>query len=240
MEENINNNKKNEKNKKNRKFKGKFIVTALLLTALIGTSGMYAYLTDTETKTNVFEIGEIDTKLDEPSFPEEGITNLVPNKVIAKDPTVTNVGENDAYIFVEATVPVKNIVVANEDGTKKAKAPTELFAYTINTNWKEVDTIRNVDANGEGTVTHVYAYAKEDSTLIRVSKSEKVTLFDAIKLVNIVEGQKLELSTQAVKIVSKAIQADDVNGKKTNANEVLAVINNQIPTQYKTTGTYKK
>lgn len=86
------------------------LVVVLAATAVIG--GTLAYFTDTEEATNTFTIGNIDITLDEEKPGADGertdggiaYENVMPGVAYAKDPVVTNIGDNDAYVRVKVTV----------------------------------------------------------------------------------------------------------------------------------------
>jgi predicted ribosomally synthesized peptide with SipW-like signal peptide len=109
---------------------GKRKLTIVLATcgllAAVGIGSSVAYLTDVDNTQNNFTVGKIDIELTEPSYAayqptdEDGSKldyELVPNEEIHKDPTITNIGDNDVVIFVSFDIPIRKVVVANEDGT---------------------------------------------------------------------------------------------------------------------------
>ncbi len=78
------------------------LVAALAATAVIG--GTLAYFTDTEEKTNVLTVGNVDITLTEPNWDESGskdAEDAYPGEPLAKDPTVTNVGANPCFVRVQ-------------------------------------------------------------------------------------------------------------------------------------------
>lgn len=206
---------------------------ATLLAMLVTIAGISAYFTDSETVTNTFTVGKIDVKLTEPSWEALPDTNgndipdvaesIVPNQTIAKDPKVTNTGNNDAYVFLEVTVPYGSYATAEADGTPKAAAEIELFSYTVNPGWVELgtgtkDTTKNV-------IKHVYAYGTA-STLSTLSKSAATAaLFNEVTFVNLVEGQNVEGLTKTINVTAKAIQAEGLT--ETTPAKVYEVINTQ-------------
>ena len=76
------------------------LVAALVVVAIAGTS--LAYFTDKDAKTNTFTLGNVDFELNEENW-EEPIA-AVPDVKYDKDPVVTNIGENDAWIRVDVTL----------------------------------------------------------------------------------------------------------------------------------------
>ena len=91
----------------------KKVKTGLLCGALVGVmgiGGILAYFTDGDTATNTMTVGQISIDLQEPNWePKDDIT---PGQDIRKDPLIKNDGENDAYVFLEVSVPYANITTA--------------------------------------------------------------------------------------------------------------------------------
>ena len=201
--------KKNELMSKKNMKRG---IVALCCVSALGIAGISAFFTDADGRTNTFTVGKVEQTFDEPNFaPPENIT---PGEEVTKDPTATNTGINDQYVFMTVRVPYSNIVTANADGTKNALAETELFSYTIDSNWAELGSgQKDADTN---TVTHTYYYGQNDS-LKALKKGEKTTLFNKVKFVNAVEGQDLEDTQQDIDINSFAIQTSNLGTATTPA-----------------------
>ena len=188
------------------------IALAASLIAAIGIGGTAAYLTDNETATNSFTVGSIETELTEPQWDawndaHDGLDNngnpnpaedtsvlkVVPDQEIPKDPTVTNIGDNDAFVFMTVKVPVAyNTVTASEDGRQINAGATQLFGYTAGNDWKLVQVSNaagpiatsstNVkNATGEyaieyqaptaqamGSITYLYAYTGGGTNMKRL------------------------------------------------------------------------
>lgn len=79
------------------------LVAALLAIAIIG--GTLAYFTDTtETKENVFTIGNVDITLEELNWEGEGSKDapeIYPGEALKKDPQVKNDGANPCFVRVK-------------------------------------------------------------------------------------------------------------------------------------------
>ena len=198
---------------------------ALSLAAAMGLAGLSAFFTDHKTATNTFTVGSVKQEITEPSWtPDDpGHNDITPGSEFEKDPTVTNVGENNQYVFVTVEVPYKNIATVNEDGTKNEAADTELFTYTVNEGWTELGEGKK-DAT-EGTVTHTYYYGK-DNALTALEKDQEAVLFNKIKFVNVVEDESLNQSTQNVVVNSYGIQTTNL-GDDTTPSAVWAIVQNQ-------------
>jgi predicted ribosomally synthesized peptide with SipW-like signal peptide len=196
--------------------------------ALIGCmalAGISAYFTDGDTATNTFTVGKVSLDLQEPNFDEEDdAKDITPLQEIQKDPQVLNDGVNDEYIFVKVTVPYENIVVASLDGTAQAAADTELFSYSVNSDWTEIKLaednggisglttdmgVKDTDAK---TVTHLYAYTGTDASTMEVLSAGATTstVFDYVKLANVVEDT-IETSTQDIIVTAYGIQTTNLN-----------------------------
>ena len=151
--------------------KRKILALALTLSmvAILAIGGTLAYFTDTDTKTNVFTVGNVDITLEETFDPEEA--HLIPatgsaqagtlENGIEKQVWVTNnSGSDDAYVRVHIAIPA---ILDDGDPTYNASANTLHFNYPDNSvsatewNWKKSadstewnaykETIDNIEYN---------------------------------------------------------------------------------------------
>ena len=80
------------------------VAAALCMIAILAVGGTLAYFTDTtEVKNNVFTVGNVKIKLEEPKWDEQGeedAPEVYPGEALAKDPTVTNIGANPCFVRV--------------------------------------------------------------------------------------------------------------------------------------------
>ena len=90
-------------------------ISAVLVLALAVT-GTIAYLTDRDSKVNVFTIGNVDIALEE-SFDDGAV--LTPGVNIEKKPVIKNVGKNDAWVWLTFSIPsaLDNYVQGTEQGS---------------------------------------------------------------------------------------------------------------------------
>lgn len=79
------------------------LVLALVLSVAMATTGTLAYLTDNDTKVNVFTIGNVDISVEEPSWEDE--SPLLPGVAVEKDPHINNDGETDAWTWMTVSIP---------------------------------------------------------------------------------------------------------------------------------------
>ena len=218
--------------------KVKRILTAAVLLAVLAISGISAYSTDGDTATNTFTVGKVEIDLQESNWDPDNATAITPKQEFQKDPKVKNIGNNEAFVFLEVVVPYVRVVTANDNGTKNAAADTELFSYNVNSGWVEVSGVTR--DNGAGTKTHLYAYCTNNEMTSLAESAQTSTLFDYIKFANVVEDQALEGTTQNVVVNAYAIQTTNINDEKTDLDgknddgkvapdAVWSVIANQSP-----------
>lgn len=197
----------NKSSKSKKRFK--IIVSLLLVTAILIT-GALAYLTATDTAKNVFTVGNVKISLDEPHWVESNGLNITPGKVIAKDPTVTNTGNNDAYVYVMVTVPKKDAIKVNEDGITVTKDDYQLFNYTLNDGWTEIAS--KIDADDANNY-YLYAY----NNALAPSNKTVPPVFNNVVFGNITEDQIASDEELNILIDAYAIQSDYYNGEAIDA-----------------------
>lgn len=211
----------------------KKVAQALGIVTLVGVigagsvSGVSAYFTDTAEKTNTVTVGNVTTDLKEPEWdkvPENEKTDITPNQTIKKDPQITNSGKNDAFVFLEVQVPVKNIICVGENGQKLPTKNTELFKYQASSEWTLVED--SEISSGSTVTAHKYVYAYGSSSECKPLKKGETTkpLFDTITLVNAIEGQ-IDNQKLDMPVKSYAIQADNIGNSKVPADVYKIYVN---------------
>lgn len=79
-------------------------VVALAAVAVGGAT--LAYFTDADDAQNNFTVGNVDIVLTEPNWDDSGVEDapeVYPGEALAKDPTVTNKGENPCFVRIQVT-----------------------------------------------------------------------------------------------------------------------------------------
>lgn len=184
--------------------KKKITIAAIVLALVLLIGGLIAFFTDTDEKSNVFTLGNVDITLTEPSWVATNGENMSPGKEVNKDPTVNNVGSTPAYVFVEVKVPMTN-----------ETTPKEVFTYTTNSGWVEVGTAQT----SGGYTTHVYAYGSASAmTELAAGTTSSPTptstpVFSKVKLnPAITDPSTITLTNNEFKldIKAKAIQSNDL------------------------------
>lgn len=163
------------------------------------SSGMTsAYLkSDPRILKNAVSVGSVSVELTEPAWQPENAQNLTPAGSVPKNPTVTNTGRNDAWIFLRLSVSAKHIfAVDRESGRKLPAADTELFSFAAKESWELIER-----TEGENAVEYVYGYKK----LVKPSEATE-PLFERVELVNYLEGDLTADETLHINIRAAAIQ----------------------------------
>lgn len=214
------------------------LAVAVCMVAILAIGGTLAYFTDTESAQNVFTIGGVDVTLfeskvraedDEKGFPgyvdddgdeqtvkENTYAGLVPGSSICKDPTVTNVGETDAYIRV-------SIKHNNQDAIFHAFETQENFFASLtgiadtmpkvehmDVAWKLSDGTAGKDATNRKEYTlnndeKIYVFWFKDV----LATKEFITLFTGIQIpAGFVEADMAAFDGLEINIWADAIQAD--------------------------------
>lgn len=143
------------------------MVVALSLTATIMVGATLAYLTaQTDEVVNTFTIGNVEITLTEPLWKEDAAKNLQPGASVDKNPTINNVGANDA--FVAMTVEGMNDMI------------TAGFSATVNAGWSKInDDGTIVDWGGKALVDGKYAYNSVVKTGEKTEALFSKVLYDA-------------------------------------------------------------
>lgn len=143
------------------------VATIVLILLLVGGSYfVYAAMTATDKKENDFQIGQVETKLEEVF--DTNTTEILKNRSIRKDVTIKNTGTINQFVRVMVLPEVRASVTG--DPTNKQILPlmigTDLLLESLNVNeWKD---------GGDG----YYYYVKE-----AVEPNQSTTsLFKSIKL----------------------------------------------------------
>jgi predicted ribosomally synthesized peptide with SipW-like signal peptide len=230
----------NKKNLKN-------TIMAGSLVGVLAITGAFAYLTDNDSATNKFTVGDVEIDLVEPKWDEYEDTNnndipdiaedIWAGKIIDKDPKVLNTGDNESYVYLEVTVPKQSVITTDDQGNVLADGAAvyqDLFTYEVNAGWTLLETVEsnadNANGTGLGTVTRLYAY----DTALAAENGETGTLFDKVTFVNLKDNHdQVSADPQDIEINAYAIQsnfgADGIDDQKTPAEAWnLYKVQNQV------------
>ena len=186
------------------------IMTLAGILCLASVGGVSAYLTDYEKVSNEFTVGKVDIELKEPEWKPEENKKIEPSKVIHKDPQITNTGTNDAFVYMEVSIPMANVEAAAENGERLGKKVQELFYFEARDSWMQLSV-----QNTESRRTYTYAYTK-----ILKPQETSEALFDTVKFLNLIEGQ-LDGQTFEIPVRAYAIQTSYTGGSSDNLSEQI-------------------
>ena len=161
-----------------------FAVSALCGVMAIGSS--MAYLTDHDSVTNKFSVGKVDIEGQEPNYtpdPDGKTNNILPTQVIKKDPQIKNVGKNDAYVYIDVSIPIAKVITVDAAGNRLnggVAKDTELFTQNnVSKKW----TLMYNKRVGNNMV-YTYSY----NEILAPGKTTD-PVFTTLTAANIVEGQ---------------------------------------------------
>lgn len=209
-----------------------------MLVAALAITGAFAYLTAQDSAENKFTVGNVKITLTEPKWdaanPTGTLENIVAGQTIVKDPTITNVGKNDAYVYLMVEVPKvykTDITSVDEDGetitTSREHYP--LFSFTANENWQLIDSMTGTDIDAYDYYLYGYKTPVVPST---EEKTSSVTLFDEMTFanitadfVNIVTGE--DIVDLSVNVTAYAIQSNFYGDEANDAESAWQLYVNQ-------------
>ena len=211
--------------------KKKTIAVAIILALVLIIGGMLAYFTDTDTRTNVFTLGdEVEISLSETGWTNSTETNYTlaaaqgvhPGTTVAKDPTINNESTTTpAYVFAEIIVPCYDADGDNTADTPLYKllnssdtALTMTQGSAGNSGWVLINA-PSVDTSSD-TITYVYAYASGTAsgnmTSLAASASTTTPVFSKVQVdPNLTATQASGVSDPNITVNAYGIQTDGLS-----------------------------
>lgn len=185
------------------KNKKRILAGAGVAAAALTIGSTFAYLTDKDQVTNQFTVGRVEIEGREPEYtPDPGgkTENIVPSQEIPKDPQIINTGKNDAYVYIDVSIPIARVVTVDEQGKRLnggSPKETELFSMNdISDRWTLMYQKRVKD-----NMVYTYSY----NEILTPGKTTQ-PLFESITFANVTEGQ-LEEKQLDVPVNFYAIQS---------------------------------
>lgn len=196
-----------------------FGAVVLAMSTAVAAGSSLAYFTDSEDVTNTFTVGDVDIDLTEPLWNPTEEHIISPGAEIAKNPTVTNAGINDAYIRVKVTI--------SDFDTMKSVIPSFAGAVDSNiitgfdkTSW---DIVSEEDSGNDHIVTLLYK-----NILSNKSESNSVQVFSGLNIPTELDGelQALAGKNPTITVSAEAIQANGFEDVYTAFEAYAKQINN--------------
>lgn len=69
-------------------------------------------------------------ELTEDNWKPDDHKKIEPGKVISKDPRIKNTGINDAYAYLEVSIPTANVIAAADNGSRLEKEYRNFFHFS--------------------------------------------------------------------------------------------------------------
>lgn len=189
-----------------------------------------AYFTDMDGTVNTFTTGKVDIDVEEPSWPGDQ-EDLVPGDIIPKDPQITSKASTPSFVYLQIKVPVADVTMVNDDGTRTQKQEHQLITYgcgetpdttkgeavaldlkhgleaNINKNAEDSWTLVKEEETSEGAeapVSHYRVYTYSYNKVLLEGETTK-PLFDKVRLLNVIEGE-LDQTKLSMPVKAFAIQ----------------------------------
>lgn len=194
------------------------IVLSAVLLVVATVVGTLAYLTDRETVTNTFTVGDVQITLDEAKvtpdgekiIPEQRVKSnsyhLIPGKSYVKDPTLT-VEEGSEEAYVRMRVTINKLAELDAIFAPTGADLKEIFVGYDETVWEYVG-----ETEADNAITYEFRYFE---TIKKADAAQKLpALFTGIALPGFVTGDQLstlyvsEDDKLTITVVGDAIQAD--------------------------------
>ena len=201
----------------------------LVALGIAGWKPISAYFTDMAGVTNEFTTGKVDIEVEEPNWPGDQ-EDVVPGDIIPKDPQITSKAVTPSFVYLQVKVPVANVTMVNEDGTRTEKEEHQLITYGCGETADSVDgpeaaldmehgLTANVGKNTEDSWSLVKAETTQTDASDPVTRYNVYTysynkvllegettepLFEKVRMINVIEGEldsvKLEIPIKAFAI----------------------------------------
>ena len=134
------------------------ICSAACLALALLAGGTLAYFTDSDAKTNTFTLGNVEIELTEDKWAEPEA--VAPGIEYAKNPVVTNMGANDAWLRVDVTISDAEAFLSAAKAHEINDVASELFDMS-QSDWSDrwIITEDSPKLDGEkDTLTYSYYY----------------------------------------------------------------------------------
>lgn len=191
------------------------VACVLLIAIVIGIT--LSYFTDEKNAENIFTVGDVRLNIVEPNYPQKVSDRVMYSEsVIAKDPTIINIGSNSEYVYMLVSLPKESVTMLDENGQKLSdKQKTEIFKLISNSESPLTENNISYDNNwvllgkneSEDECTYIFAYKD-----ILAKSGKTSTLFDKVQLKSFIEGELSENAVENISIKAYGIQADNLVG----------------------------
>ena len=191
------------------------LLLALVLVFGAAVGGTIAYLTDTDTVTNTFTVGNVAITLDEAKVDEYGkaVTpaervdantyKLIPGHNYTKDPTVTVLKDSESS-YIKMTVTFSKAAELDAIFAPTGANMTSIFNGYDSTNWIYKGNTEDTNAN-----TRTYEFWYKEAVAAPEGNVVLDALFDSITVPDTITGTQLaSIKGMTITVNAYAMQAD--------------------------------
>jgi len=225
------------------KRKRKNLILSLLLIAVLLITGAVAFMTATDSADNVFTVGNVKIDLTEPDWKpdydsdgdgiNDALSSIISNQIVPKNPTITNTGLNNAYVYIMVEVPkAYSLEYVNKNNVTVTENHKPLFTFDVNEGWTLIDKqVASPENYYEEEAYDYYLFAFDETLL----PGNSATLFDEVVFQNVTSSFTNSDNSDVilnVKVTGYAIQSDFYGNEATDAASAWTLYSNQNEWQW--------
>lgn len=217
--------------KMRRSYKRTILSFAMIGVVLITTA--LAFLTATSApKVNRFTVGNIGIKVVEEHWNPtvdlngDGINDIVPDVLpqepIPKDPKISNIGTNPAYVYISVSVPKRAVTyMTHSNQIETPQTPVELFELSSSPNSFVTEPNEHwiymfSDLSDSNYNTYYYYYDQ----ILDVG-DETTPLFDQVSMIDVIDDQ-LSAMNLDIQVTGYGIQTRQISGGPAQGWTIIA------------------
>lgn len=215
-----------------KKPKLRFVALAVLVLAASIIGGVVAWLSDGATAKREITTGNVDIRLVDEAWNADLARNVKPNTFLPRSPKVTNLGSNDAYVFITLEIAALPEGTELHSGTGMARSGVGTPLYTTqaasglaydNADWTWVS-----GGLRDGRITQVYAYARNNAMVPLRQGQTTPSVFDRVRLANVDSVTALIGVDPSITVSAYGIQATELGsaGGITSPLDVWNIVSN--------------
>lgn len=210
-----------------------FAALALIFIAAL-ISGVAAWLSDDQTNTVEIETATVSISLRESNWRPENASDVHPADVLPKNPTITNTGTSDAYVFIEVSMSAlkTGAQIQDEKALMELRGPMPLYTTRSRKgefdqdNWQRL--VGPLYDRQKNSISWIYSYSKSNLLTPLAPQASTSALFDAVQLANLVRRDDVEGMDANIYVHAYAIQTTQLGtgGNANSPDTVWTIVSN--------------
>ncbi len=210
-----------------------FAVLAVVFVAAM-ISGVAAWLSDDATNTVEIVPATVSIALRESKWRPENASDVHPDDVLPKDPTVSNTGTSDIYVFVEVSMSAlkAGAQIADTRALMELRAPMPLYTTRSRNGEFDADNWQRLAGplydKEKNSITWIYSYSKKNVLTPLAPEGTTSALFDSVQLANVTRRKDVEGLDANIYVHAYAIQTEQLgaNGAANGPGAVWNIVSN--------------